>query len=88
LTKGAGSHTLPYVKTISLNVPDPTYRLFQLESQRRDRPAAELIREAMEEYVRTRFAPRLSLSEIKPVSLGKPLAPIDWSDDIFDEMEP
>lgn len=42
----------------------------------------------MEEYVRTRFAPRLSLSEIKPVSLGKPLAPIDWSDDIFDEMEP
>jgi hypothetical protein len=74
------------MKTISLHVSDPTYRLFQEESQRRDRPAAELIREAMEDYVRVRFAARLSLADIKPVSLGKPLAPIDWSEDIFDEM--
>lgn len=77
---------LIYMKAISLNVSDPTYRLFQEESERRDRPAAELIREAMEEYVRMRFAPRLSLADIKPVSLGKPLVPIDWSEDIFDEM--
>jgi hypothetical protein len=74
------------MKTISLNVSDPTYRLFQEESERRDRPAAELIREAMEEYVRTRFPSRLSLADIQPVSLGKPLAPIDWSEDIFSEM--
>lgn len=77
---------LAYMKTISLNVPYPTYRLFQLESQRRDRPAAELIREAMEEYVRKHFGPRMSLSEIKPVSLGKPLLPIDWSEDLLEEM--
>ena len=74
------------MKTISLNVSDPTYRVFQAESERRDRPAAELIREAMEDYVRMRFSARLSLADIKPVSLGKPLAPIDWSEDVFEEM--
>jgi len=79
---------MSYMKTISLNVSDPTYRLFQEESARRDRPAAELIREAMEDYVRVRFADRLSLAGIRPVSLGKPLAPIDWSEDIFEEMLP
>lgn len=84
--KAIAAYMLAYVKTISLNVSDPTYRLFQAESERRDRPAAELIREAMEEYVRLRFADRLSLADIRPVSLGKSLVPIDWSEDIFDEM--
>ena len=79
---------MPYMKTISLNVSDPTYRLFQEESERRDRPAAELIREAMEDYVRLRFAGRLSLDDLRPVSLGKALAPIDWSEDVFEEMLP
>jgi len=74
------------MKTISLNVSDPTYRIFQEESERRDRPAAELIREAMEDYVRMRFSARHSLADIKPVSLGKLLVPIDWSEDIFEEM--
>ncbi|MEI6034628.1 MAG: ribbon-helix-helix protein, CopG family [Verrucomicrobiae bacterium] len=74
------------MKTISLHVSDPTYRIFQEESERRDRPAAELIREAMEEYVRMHFANRRSLADIRPVSLGKPLASINWSEDIFDEM--
>lgn len=77
-----------YMKTISLNVSDPTYRLFQEESERRDRPAAELIREAMEDYVRLRFADRVSLADLRPVSLGKPLAPIDWSENVFEEMLP
>jgi len=74
------------MKTISLNVSDPIYRLFQEESERRDRPASELIREAMEDYVRSRFASRLSLDDHKPISLGRPLAPIDWSEDVFGEM--
>lgn len=76
------------MKSISLNVSDPVYRLFQEESARRDRPASELIREAMEEYIRTRFPERQSLGELNPVSLGKPLAPIDWSEDILEGMLP
>jgi len=76
------------MRTISLNVSDPIYRLFQEESERRDRPAAELIREAMEDYVRLRFANRLSIADLRPVSLGRPLAPIDWSEDVFEEMLP
>lgn len=42
----------------------------------------------MEDYVRLRFADRLSLEDLRPVSLGKPLVPIDWSEDIFEEMMP
>jgi len=76
------------MKTISLNVSDPVYRIFQEESERRDRPASELIREAMEEYMRMRFSNRRSIADHKPISLGRPLAPIDWSEDVFEEMLP
>jgi hypothetical protein len=76
------------MKTISLHVPDPTYRLFQTESKRRDRPAAELIREAMEEYARSRFTSGPSLADLRPVSLGRPLASIEWGDDLLEEMTP
>jgi len=75
------------MKTISLNVPDPTYRKIQEEAKRRDRPAAELIREAMEEYVRNRLVDRLSLRDIEGVSVGKVLRPTDWSEDLLEEME-
>jgi hypothetical protein len=74
------------MKTISLNVPDPTYRKFQAEARRLDRPAAELIREAMEEYARNRLVRRASLADLQPVSLGSPLEPLDWSSDFLDEM--
>ncbi len=75
------------MKTISLNVPDPTYRVFQSEAKRRDRPAAELIREAMDEYVRNRLVERKSLAELRPVSLGRAMKAIDWSEDLLEEME-
>jgi hypothetical protein len=42
----------------------------------------------MEDYVRNRFANRLSLADLRPVSLGKPLVPIDWREDVFEEMLP
>jgi predicted transcriptional regulator len=74
------------MKTISLNVPDPTYRAFQEEARRLDRPAAELIREAMDEYARNRWSQRQSLSDLRPLSLGKVLEPIEWSDDFLEEM--
>jgi hypothetical protein len=76
------------MKTISLNVSNPVYKIFQEESARRDRPTSELIREAMEDYLKNRCSPRLSLADLKPLSLGKPLVPIDWSEDVFEEMLP
>lgn len=76
------------MKSISLNVSDPVYKIFQAESARRDRPTSELIREAMEDYVKNRVSPSHSLADLKPLSLGKPLLPINWSDDVFEEMIP
>jgi hypothetical protein len=76
------------MKTISLNVSDPIYKIFQEESVRLDRPTSELIRAAMEDYVKNRFARRLSIADLKPLSLGKPIVPIHWSDDALEEMLP
>jgi hypothetical protein len=74
------------MKTISINVSEPVYAAFQEEARRRDRTAAELIREAMEAYLRDRLSPRTSLRELRPVSLGGLRKPLNWADDLLDEM--
>jgi predicted DNA-binding protein len=38
------------MKTITVNVSEPTYRDFQRHAETTDRTTSELIREAMEEY--------------------------------------
>jgi hypothetical protein len=74
------------MKTISINVSEPVYAAFQEEARRRDRTAAELIREAMELYLRQQLSPRTSLRDLRPVSLGGLRKPLNWSDDLLEEM--
>ena len=74
------------MKTISLNVSQPVYTAFQEEARRRDRTTAELIREAMEAYLHERVAPRTSLRDLQPVTLGGLRKPLNWADDLLDEM--
>ena len=50
------------------------------------RPTAELIREAMEDYRRTRLVPRHDLRHFEPVSAGRLLRPLGPDDDLLDEM--
>ncbi len=73
------------MKTITINVSEPTYRLYQRAAKIRDRKAAELIREAME-----RFAPLLtdgqSILLHPPVSVEKVLKPLSPQDDLLEEM--
>jgi len=77
---------MAYMKTISLNVSEPVYAAFQEEARRRDRTASELIREAMETYVRQHLSARTSLRDLEPVSLGGLRKPMRWDDDLLEEM--
>lgn len=72
-------YTIRYMKTISLNVSEPVYAAFQREARRRDRKAAELIREAMEEYLERAGAARHSLQDAAPpISVGRLKG--DWAE--------
>lgn len=74
------------MKTITVNVSEPVYEEFRRASKRLDRPASELIREAMELYRRERLRPRGDLQEFRPRSLGEVLAPLGREDDLLAEM--
>jgi len=74
------------MKTISVNVSEPVYEDFMQHAQRTDRTAAELIREAMDLFRRERIRPRTSLTDLKPLNLGKTLKPLASRDDLLGEM--
>lgn len=48
--------------------------------------AAELIRQAMEEYRRNHLRPNSSLRDLQPVSVGLVLQPLTSDDDLLGEM--
>ena len=75
------------MSTISVDVPDPIYHDFQEYAKRVDRPAAELVREAMELYRDQRIAPnRKGLLDMPVLSVGKILKPLGPDDDLLGEM--
>lgn len=74
------------MRTITINVSDPVYAEFRRAARAMGRPTAELIREAMEEYRRTRLTPRRDLRHFEPVSVGRVMHPLAASDDLLDEM--
>ncbi len=57
------------MKTITVNVSEPVYRDFQEYASSVDRSAAELIRQAMEEFRDRRIRPRTSVRDIAPLRL-------------------
>ena len=75
------------MKVITVHVSDPIYQEFQAYARRADRKTAELIREAMEDYRQTHIRRNgSSLSDFKPVSVGKVIQPLTVDDDILGEM--
>ena len=75
-----------YMKTISVNVSEPVYEDFMEYARKQDRTAAELIREAMEQFRNERIKGQKSLRELKPLKLGKPLRDLSKKDDLLEEM--
>lgn len=74
------------MKTITINVSEPVYRTFQEYARSVDRPTAEVIRQAMEEYRDRRIHRRTSIREVEPLRLGKMLRDVTSGQDLFEEM--
>lgn len=74
------------MKTITINVSEPVYADFRQASRRLDRPASELIREAMEQYRQAHLQPRRDLTDFRPLSLGRVLQPLQGDGDLLGEM--
>jgi hypothetical protein len=72
------------MKAISLHVPDQTYDRFRELAARRGRPAAELIREAMESWLAVQQGEH-SILDIQPRTCGRQLAEPD-REATWDEM--
>ena len=73
------------MKPVTIYVSEIIYSLFKAEALKRDRTTAELIREAMEQYITKKLHPDRGLDEWAPLSLGE--VKKDWVDGSFrDEM--
>lgn len=74
------------MKTLTVNVSEPVYRDLQRFAEARDRTTTEPIREAMGRFRDERIRQRASLRELRPLSLGEVLRPLDGTDDLLAEM--
>lgn len=74
------------MKTITINVSEPVYADFQRFAQQQDRAAAELIREAMEDYRRSRIRPIRSLRGSRPASVQAVVQPWTGRADLLDDL--
>ena len=73
------------MKPISLHVADEDYRSLKLLAERTGRPVAELIREAMSEYLDRRGKRKGSVFDLSPHPSGQLLVP--WTrDELLEEM--
>jgi hypothetical protein len=73
------------MRPVTFNVSEPIYRRFLEEARKRDRKAAQLIREAMEYYLEAKLRGTGSLDSWEPLSLGT--VGEDWADGSFrDDM--
>lgn len=73
------------MRTITVKVPEPVYHRFQELARQLDRTTSELIRESMQQYLRSRKSSG-SVMDIRPISLGKARRPIVAEDDLLGEM--
>lgn len=73
------------MKPISLHVEDEDYRRFKSLADRLHRPVAELIRDAMAEYLERRGRRKGSIFDLAPHPSGRLLRP--WTrEELLDEM--
>ena len=83
-----GMKNLPKMKPVTIYFQDLKYLMYQKLAMEQNRKAAELIRDAMDEYLENHSHKRTSFDDWKPISLGKmkPGAK-DWiTKDYIDEM--
>ncbi len=76
------------MKTITIHVPEETYRAYQDHAAQSRQSASELIRNAMEEYYRAHLARSGSVFDGEPAPMGETLADLSPDDDLLEEMLP
>lgn len=74
------------MKAITINVSDAIYSDFTRESKKMNRSAADLIRQAMNEFHGKHLLGRTSLRNRHPASSGGTVQPLTGNDDILGEM--
>lgn len=70
-----------HMKPVTIYVSEIVYSLFKAEAGKRDRSTAELIREAMEQYITDKSHHSRSLDQWTPLSLGG--VKKDWANGSF-----
>jgi hypothetical protein len=73
------------MKPISVHVPEDTYEELKSVAARSGRPVAELIRQAMQDYLDLERRSHRSMLDIEPHESGRLLHPWDRSE-LLDEM--
>ena len=74
------------MKTITIHVPEDTYRAFQEHAARSNHSASELIRNAMDDYYRSHLSQGGSIFDHEPISVGRVLSELGPDDDLLGEM--
>jgi hypothetical protein len=74
------------MKTITIHVPEEKYQAFKEYALEHDKSAAQLIREAMDDYYRRHLQPGHSVLDIEPLDLGETLRDLSPDDDLLEEM--
>jgi predicted transcriptional regulator len=74
------------MRTITIDVPDDTYRAFQVHADETGTSASELIRRAIEAYHRQHIQRPTSVFDNEPASAGEPIRPLSADDDLLGEM--
>jgi hypothetical protein len=74
------------MKTITIHVPEEKYQAFKEYAAKHDKSAAQLIREAMDDYYRRHLEPGHSVLDIPPLHLGESLRELGPDDDLLEEM--
>jgi len=59
-----------FMKAVTINVAEPVYTEFQRMARRRRRSTSQLIREAMERYLREEKQSSHSILDLEPLSAG------------------
>jgi hypothetical protein len=73
------------MRTISVHVSEADYTAFKSLAAQDERPVAELIREAMRNWLVAHRRTGGSLADVRPLDCGAPLRPFDRSA-VADEM--
>ncbi len=74
------------MKTITIDVPEETYKIFQEYANRHEQNASELIINAMEEYKRKYLKQEKSIFDQSPANTGGILKDFSIDDDLLEEM--